>query len=62
MLHRFSRTELLIGDEGLQKLQQAKVAIIGVGGVGSFTAEALARCGVGKLIDRKSTRLNSSHH
>lgn len=50
MLHRFSRTELLLGDEGLKKLQQATVAIIGVGGVGSFTAEALARCGVGKLI------------
>ena len=50
MLHRFSRTELLIGNEGLTKLQQATVAIIGVGGVGSFTAEALARSGVGKLI------------
>ncbi|MDP3486636.1 MAG: tRNA threonylcarbamoyladenosine dehydratase [Bacillota bacterium] len=50
MLHRFSRTELLIGEEGLKKLQQASVAIIGVGGVGSFTVEALARCGVGKLI------------
>ncbi|KAF0196268.1 MAG: UBA/THIF-type NAD/FAD binding protein [Bacillota bacterium] len=50
MLHRFSRTELLIGDDGLKKLRQATVAIIGVGGVGSFTAEALARCGVGRLI------------
>lgn len=50
MLHRFSRTELLIGEEGLRLLSQATVAVIGVGGVGSFTAEALARSGVGKLI------------
>lgn len=50
MLHRFSRTELLIGEEGLSKLQEASVAVIGIGGVGSFTAEALTRAGVGKLI------------
>lgn len=50
MLHRFSRTELLVGEDGLSKLQQATVVVIGVGGVGSFTAEALARSGVGKLV------------
>lgn len=50
MLHRFSRTELLIGEAGLETLAQASVAFIGVGGVGSFAAEALARTGVGKLI------------
>ena len=50
MLHRFSRTEMLIGEDGLNKLQQATVVVIGVGGVGSFTAEALARCGVGRLV------------
>ena len=50
MLHPFSRTELLIGPEGLARLQQSKVAIFGIGGVGSFTAEGLARAGVGKFV------------
>lgn len=48
--HRFSRTELLIGREGLERLYSAKVAIIGLGGVGSYTVEALARAGVGRLV------------
>lgn len=48
-LHRFSRTELLVGEEGLRALAAAHVAIIGIGGVGSYTVEALARSGVGKL-------------
>lgn len=47
MENQFSRTELLIGKDGVEKLQKAKVAIFGVGGVGSFTVEALARAGVG---------------
>ncbi len=46
----FSRTEMLIGKEGIEKLKKSKVVIIGIGGVGSFTAEALARAGVGTLI------------
>lgn len=50
MLHEYSRTELLIGVEGLLNLERAKVAVFGLGGVGSYTAEALARCGVGNLI------------
>jgi tRNA threonylcarbamoyladenosine dehydratase len=50
MLGPFSRTELLLGGEGMQKLKNSTVAIFGVGGVGSFTAEALARSGVGKLV------------
>lgn len=50
MQHKFSRTEILIGKAGLVKLQQSKVMIFGVGGVGSFAAEALARSGVGSLI------------
>lgn len=49
-IHRFSRTELLIGSEGLDKLAASKVAVFGVGGVGSFVVEGLARAGVGKLV------------
>ncbi len=50
MLHSFSRTEILIGREGLDLLKKSKVAVFGVGGVGSFAAEALARCGVGNIV------------
>ena len=46
----FERTELLIGREGLAKLLASKVAVFGLGGVGSFTAEALARAGIGALF------------
>ncbi|MEG2381324.1 MAG: tRNA threonylcarbamoyladenosine dehydratase, partial [Oscillospiraceae bacterium] len=46
---QFSRTELLLGNESTKKLKNANVAIFGVGGVGSFTLEALARAGVGKF-------------
>lgn len=49
MAHRFSREELLIGPEGLKKLQSARVAVFGVGGVGGYVVEALARSGVGAL-------------
>lgn len=48
-MHEFSRTELLIGREGVDKLKKSTVAIFGVGGVGSFTAEAIARSGVGHI-------------
>lgn len=50
MSNQFSRTELLIGKEGISKLQKAKVAIFGIGGVGSFVTEGLARAGVEKFI------------
>jgi tRNA A37 threonylcarbamoyladenosine dehydratase len=50
MLHRYSRTELVIGPEGLEKLKNSTVVVLGMGGVGSFAVESLARCGVGKLI------------
>ena len=50
MQHEFSRTELLIGTGGLEKLRQSTVMILGIGGVGSYTVEALARAGVGHLI------------
>ena len=61
MLNQFTRTELLIGAEGIQKLQNASVAIFGVGGVGSFTAEALARSGVGTfyLYDHDDVALSN---
>ena len=48
--HPLSRTELLIGKEGLDKLRNSKVIVFGVGGVGSFTVEALTRAGIGELI------------
>lgn len=50
MLNQFSRTEMLIGEEAIKKLANSKIAIFGIGGVGSYVAEALARCGVGKFI------------
>ena len=49
-MYQFSRNELAIGKEGIAAMQQSTVAILGVGGVGSFAAESLARSGVGKLI------------
>jgi len=49
-LHEFSRTELLLGAEAIKKLSQCKVAIFGIGGVGSFVVEGLVRCGVGKFV------------
>ncbi len=50
VLHQFSRNELAFGAEGLSKVKGVTVAVLGIGGVGSFAAEALARSGVGKLI------------
>lgn len=50
MLEQFSRTELLIGREGVEKLQKAKVAVFGIGGVGSFVVEGLVRAGIGNFV------------
>ena len=50
MLHAFSRSEILIGAEALQKLNNSKVAIFGVGGVGAYAVEALARAGLGSFV------------
>ena len=49
MLNQFSRTELLIGKEGMEKLASSRVAVFGVGGVGGYTVEALARSGLGNI-------------
>lgn len=50
MLNQFSRTELSIGPEGLELMKNSTIAVLGIGGVGSMAAEALARTGVGRLI------------
>ena len=50
MENQFSRTELLIGKEAVEKLKNSKVAIFGIGGVGSYVVEGLARAGIGNFI------------
>lgn len=49
MLNQFSRTELLLGKDGMERLANARVAVFGIGGVGGYVVEALARSGVGTL-------------
>jgi tRNA threonylcarbamoyladenosine dehydratase len=49
MLHRFSRNELLVGQAGIEKLKNSSVAIVGLGGVGSYAAEAICRAGIGRI-------------
>ena len=50
MLNQFSRTELLIGEQNVLKLHNAKVAVVGIGGVGSFVVEGLTRAGIENLV------------
>ena len=50
MQNQFSRTELLIGKDGVEKLNKSKVAVFGIGGVGSYVVEGLARAGIGSFI------------
>ena len=61
MLNQFSRTELLIGKEGIDKLQNSKVAIFGIGGVGSYVLEGLVRAGVSNfiLVDKDTVDLTN---
>ncbi len=49
MLNQFSRTQLLLGKTAMDKLQQSRVAVFGIGGVGGYTVEALVRSGVGAI-------------
>ena len=49
MLNQFSRSELLLGKEAMEKLAGAKVAVFGIGGVGGYVCEALARTGIGSF-------------
>ncbi|MCD8314421.1 MAG: tRNA threonylcarbamoyladenosine dehydratase [Firmicutes bacterium] len=50
MLNQFSRTELLLGKDGMERLSESRVAVFGIGGVGGYATEALARSGVGHLV------------
>ena len=61
MVQEFSRTALLLGEEGVHRLEQARVAVFGVGGVGGYAADALARSGVGTidLIDKDTVSLSN---
>ncbi len=58
---RFSRTELLLGSAAMEKLKTSRVAVFGLGGVGGFAAEALARSGVGalELVDKDTVALSN---
>lgn len=61
MIHAFSRTELLLGKEGVERLRQSSVCVFGIGGVGSYIVEALARSGVGHLtlVDHDTVTLTN---
>lgn len=61
MINQFARTELMFGKDAIKKLLESRVAVFGVGGVGSFTVEALARSGVGTLdlIDNDKVSLTN---
>lgn len=61
MLNQFARTELLIGEDAVKKLQSSRVAVFGIGGVGGYVCEALARSGVGAfdLIDSDTVSLTN---
>lgn len=62
MEHRFLRTEMVLGDRALEKLSRCHVAVFGLGGVGSYAAEILARSGVGELTPGGSGHLEPHQH
>lgn len=61
MENQYSRTEMLLGEEGVERLKKSRVAIFGVGGVGGYAAEAIARAGVGEidLIDSDAVSVSN---
>lgn len=61
MAEQFSRTRMLLGDEGMDRLRRARVAVFGVGGVGGYAIEALARSGVGflTLVDKDTVSVSN---
>ena len=61
MLEQFSRTALLLGNDGVERLAKARVAVFGIGGVGGYVVEALARSGIGALdlIDHDTVSLSN---
>ena len=61
MESKFSRTEMLVGNDGMEKLNDARVAIFGLGGVGSFVCEGLARSGVGNFVLIDFDRVDESN-
>lgn len=61
MEHFYSRTALLLGEAGVEKLKNSRVAVFGLGGVGSWCAEALARAGVGTLAVIDKDRVEESN-
>ena len=60
-LKQFSRTEALIGKENIEKLKNAKVAIFGIGGVGSYVVEGLARAGIGNFLLVDNDKLSETN-
>ncbi|HBT65136.1 MAG TPA: tRNA threonylcarbamoyladenosine dehydratase [Ruminococcaceae bacterium] len=61
MTDEFSRTRMLMGDQGFMKIKNSAVAVFGIGGVGSYITEALARCGVGRflLVDKDTVSVSN---
>ena len=61
MEDQFSRTRMLLGDEGMGRLKKARVAVFGIGGVGGYASEALARSGVGalELVDKDTVSISN---
>ena len=61
MQNQYKRTELIIGKKGIEKLKKSKVAIFGIGGVGSYVVEALARAGIGSflLVDKDNVDITN---